>query len=121
MKSVYSLDRAARNGFTQEEIEILCILQTHLDNLHKNLFVLASKNRHNKNSVVQDLLTRREMEIADLLCRGLTPIKISGRLCISPPTTYRHIANLHMKLNVSNRQELLLKLMELQASGDKRE
>jgi DNA-binding CsgD family transcriptional regulator len=120
MKSVYSLDRTGRSGFTQEEIDIMCIIQTHLDNLHKNLFVLASKTR-NKNSAVQNLLTRREAEIADLLCRGMTPIKISDRLCISLPTTYRHIANLHGKLNVSNRQELLLKLMDLQAAENKPE
>jgi len=111
MKSMYTLDRTSRSGYTHEEIDVISIVQAHLDNLHKNLFVLASTNRYIRNPEIQQLLTKRESEIAELLCRGMTPIKISHRLFLSLPTVYRHIANIHTKLNVSNRQELLLRLM----------
>lgn len=112
VRSVYCLDRTGRNGYSQREIEIISVVLPHLDNLHKNLFVLASKNRPVQNLKAQQFLTRRESEIADLLCRGLTPAKISNHLCVSLATVYRHLANMHTKLNVSNRQELLLKLLE---------
>ena len=119
-KSVYSLDRTHRSGYTDQEIGIMCIIQPHLDNLHKNLFVLASTNSsYNQNLEVQKILTNREAEIAELICKGITPLKISKKLCLSLATTYRHIANLHTKLNVSNRQELLLKLMGLTSDQEK--
>lgn len=110
-KSVYSLDRTSRSGYTHEEIGIMSIIQPHLDNL-QNLFVLALTNSYsNKNPEVQMSLTKRESEIAELLCKGITPINISNKLFLSLPTVYKHIANIHTKLKVSNRQELLLKLI----------
>ena len=42
----------------------------------------------------------------------MTPNRIGQTLCVSLPTVYRHIANIHAKLGVSNRQELLLKLLD---------
>ncbi|MCB8965779.1 MAG: hypothetical protein H6660_02705 [Ardenticatenaceae bacterium] len=111
-KSVYILDRTSQSGYAQQEISIMSIIQPHLDNLHKNLFVLAQSNSCAARSCVQKSLTKRELEIAELLCDGFTPTKISHSLFISLSTVYRHIANIHKKLNVSNRQELLLKLID---------
>jgi len=112
---VYSLDRTSHTGYTHEEIDIRSIIQPHLDNLHMNLFVLALKNNNfGKKTEVQNPLTKRESELAELLCIGMTPTWISKQLFLSLPTVYKHIANIHEKLNVSNRQELLLKLMNIQ-------
>ncbi|HBW34223.1 MAG TPA: hypothetical protein DEF89_02145, partial [Desulfosporosinus sp.] len=49
-KSVYSLDRTSRSGYTHEEIGIMSIIQPHLDNL-QNLFVLALTNSYYHYSV----------------------------------------------------------------------
>ncbi len=111
-KSVYIIDRTSRSGYNQEEIGIMNIIQPHLDNLHKNMFVLTQSNTCITKSNIKDTLSKRELEIAKLLCDGLTPSKISRRLFISLSTVYRHIANIHKKLEVSNRQELLIKLMD---------
>ena len=35
IKSVYSLDRTGRSGYTQKEIDIMSVVQPHLDNLHQ--------------------------------------------------------------------------------------
>ena len=90
----------------------MSIIQPQLDNLHENLFVLVQSDAYKTSSSIQNELTKREVEIVELLARGLTPKKISYNLFISLPTVYRHIANIHNKLKVSNRQELLLKLLE---------
>lgn len=111
-RSVFALDRTSSRGYTDKEMAIVSIIQPHLDNLHQNLFVLTSKDLPGRKPEVQQLLTKRELEIADLLCRGLTPNQISSHLRLSVSTVYRHIANIHNKLDVSNRQELLLKLMD---------
>jgi non-specific serine/threonine protein kinase len=50
-------------------------------------------------------LTRREREILTLLCQRLTDPEIAERLFISPRTVSRHVANLFLKLDVSNRRD----------------
>ena len=114
IKTTYSIDRTNKGGFSEKEIQIMNIIQKHLDNLHINLFMnVGSSYEYFSRQELYDCLTRREIEIADLLCKGLTPEKISSNLVISLSTVYRHIANMHEKLEVSNRQELLLRLMSM--------
>ena len=114
MKSVCCLDRTSRSGYERKEIDTIATIQPHLDNLHRNLFVPTAKYLSARNPEIQERLTNRELEIATLLCRGMTPARISNHLCLSLSTTYTHIANMHKKLGVSNRQELLLTLMNSQ-------
>ena len=40
-------------------------------------------------------------------------------LAITRPTVYRHLANIHRKLAVSNRGELTLRLAGLRADGER--
>lgn len=104
------LDRIKGNKFSTKETNILDIVQPHLQNLYQNLpYYKCFHQTFNEN--LKEILTKREREIADLLVKGVTPSHIGEQLYISQTTVYRHIANIHSKLNVSNRQELLLKLM----------
>jgi len=112
IKAVCILDRTSHCEYSQKEIGIMSTIQPHLDNLHENLFVLVQPDACIPSSPIQNELTKREAEIVELLARGLTPKRVSGNLCISLPTVYRHIANIHKKLKVSNRQELLIKLIK---------
>ena len=111
-KSVYVLDRTSSSGYSTKEIDILKRLQPNLDNLHKNLFVCTPQPLAIQNPELIHILTNRELEIAEYLCKGLTPLRISKMLSLSQATVYRHIANIHTKLNVSTRQELILKLLQ---------
>ncbi len=112
MKSAFTLDRTDNRGYTYEEVNIMEIMQAHLDNLHKNLFVLTvTDSNYINNSKNQTPLSKREREIIELLCNGITTMNISKKLYISLSTVYRHIANIYTKLNVSNRQELILKFI----------
>jgi DNA-binding CsgD family transcriptional regulator len=114
MITIYSLDRTSRCEFTLGELEILNIIQPHMNNLHRSIFAYPLGDpQHAIHRKGDDRLTRRESEIASLLCNGVTPNNIGKKLFISVPTVYRHIANIHSKLKVSNRQELLIKLMSL--------
>jgi DNA-binding CsgD family transcriptional regulator len=108
---VYSLDRTKHKEFTQEEITAVRVVLPHLNNLYRNLLALASSKMNHNNMEIPTPLTKREKEITELLRKGMTPSNISKKLFLSLPTIYKHIANIHEKLNVSNRQELLLKLM----------
>ena len=57
------------------------------------------------------LLSRREAEVAALLCRHLRPAEIATILRISARTVERHVGHISCKLSVQNRGDLLRKLL----------
>ena len=57
----------------------------------------------------QNILTRREIEILELLAEGLSNKKIAARLHIAPLTVKKHLQNIYKKLNAKNRIEALKK------------
>lgn len=114
LRSLFSLDRTSDVRFSNREIGTMKIVRTHLDNLHQNLFVDPNKEFNVQNNLSQIYaLTNRENEIADLLIEGVIPPKIGERLFISIATVNKHLANMHKKLGVNNRQELVIKLIQV--------
>jgi DNA-binding CsgD family transcriptional regulator len=112
-KCVFMLDRTGHCCFSGGEYSVIRAIQPHLDNLHKNLCLSAGRDDIFHMRIESDeSLTVRESEIAALLCGGVTPLSISRQLFLSQATVYKHISNIHLKLHVSNRQELMLKLLE---------
>lgn len=55
-------------------------------------------------------LAPREAEISDLIAEGLTNAQIGERLCISAATVKSHIARIFIKLDCSNRAEVVGRL-----------
>ncbi len=49
------------------------------------------------------MLTKRELEVLELVCKGYTNIQISEKLFISTHTAKAHVSAVLRKLNVSNR------------------
>ncbi len=56
-----------------------------------------------------EVLTARELEVLQLLARGLRNKEIAARLYVSERTVNFHLANIYQKLNVSGRTEALSK------------
>ena len=50
-----------------------------------------------------DVLSARELEVLQLVARGLDNSQIASELCISPSTAKNHISNVLTKLGISNR------------------
>ena len=109
-KCVFAFDRTCDRDFSDKDLESFNLIILHLNNLYKNL--ITNVNDNTKGLIFRNL-TKREIEIAELIRKGLTPQRISEKLCVSPLTVYKHISNIHAKLDVSNRQELLIKLIDL--------
>ena len=55
-----------------------------------------------------DTLTRRELEVALLLREGYSNAKIANNLSISEGTVKKHISNIFSKLEIYNRNEVLV-------------
>lgn len=109
-KCVCAFDRTKRSCYTENEMLVMNVIKAHVENLHRNLFVSPAGNNIKRPS--EAALSRRESEISKLLCDGITPANIGKRLCLSVSTVYRHIANIHSKLGVSNRQELIVRFLK---------
>jgi DNA-binding NarL/FixJ family response regulator len=56
-----------------------------------------------------EVLTARELEVLQLLARGMRNKEIAARLYVSERTVNFHLANIYQKLNVSGRTEALSK------------
>ncbi|MBD5549578.1 MAG: response regulator transcription factor [Lachnospiraceae bacterium] len=55
-------------------------------------------------------LTKRECEIAILICQGMSNGEIAENLCISEATVKKHVSNIFEKLGCSKREQIRMKL-----------
>lgn len=110
---VMSLDRTHPTPYTEAESNRLLLALPVLNNMHRNFYYQGMDNAGSpvQSSWSQYHLTRRETEIADLLCQGMSVQNISSALFIAVTTTYKHIANIYEKVGVSSQQELLVQLL----------
>lgn len=65
-----------------------------------------------------DLLTPRQLEVLELVAKGLTNREIAGVLGIATGTAKLHVAAVIEALDVSNRTEAAMVLRELNVAGD---
>jgi DNA-binding CsgD family transcriptional regulator len=61
-------------------------------------------------SSADELLTKRQLEVARLAARGLTDRAIADRLGLSPHTVHTHLRNIFVRLQISSREELAERL-----------
>ena len=58
-------------------------------------------------------LTRREVQIVELLATDLSPQEIAAKLVISPATVYTHTKSIYRKLDVHKRTEAVQRAREV--------
>ena len=63
-------------------------------------------------------LSDRELEILDLIARGMSNQQIVDRLVISPKTVRNHISNIFSKLQVRDRAEAVVRAREAGLGGE---
>lgn len=112
---IFAFNRSKHSpNFTEKERRIIQVIRPHLTNLYSIYSLLSGQN---PTPDADDLasayhcLTRREAEIAALLCRRYSTTMIETSLFISRLTLYKHIANIFSKMGVSSRDELMEKLL----------
>ena len=114
-RAIFAFDRTRSKSYSKREMDVVRYAAAHPNNLYKNFFTDpatipgAQLERHDLK--IDLLLTKREREVVHLLCRGMSPAHVSKTLHISVSTTYKHIAHIYKKLNVSSQQELLVRVL----------
>jgi DNA-binding CsgD family transcriptional regulator len=97
--------------FGDIERRVCAVLQPHLRNmLELNLRCELRASAPPTAAQIADrlgMLTRREAEVAALLCGGFTVRMVATALFISSGTVRKHIENIYMKLGLCSREELL--------------
>lgn len=97
-----------------EEIHIaIKSLSENKNYFSTNVFIKLSKNINyqvskNKRREKFSNITKREHEVLDNICKGLSNIEISEKLYISERTVEKHKANLFAKTNTENALKLAL-------------
>ncbi len=112
---VISLDRTRDEPFSEIECKRLKLALPVLNNMYRNFYYQGTDSDSHKmqSSWSEYNFTKRETEIANLLCQGMSIQNISLALYIAKTTTYKHIAHIYEKVGVSSQQELLFKIMNL--------
>lgn len=113
--TTFALNRSKRSpAFNDGELAILKILHPHLENyLNFHARLEAAKPSFpdaEELAAVFHSLTRREAEIAALLCQKHGTAMIGARLRISRKTVYKHIQHVFAKVGVTSREELLARI-----------
>jgi ATP/maltotriose-dependent transcriptional regulator MalT len=102
------------SDFTDREDAILNILAPYIQNFY-SLFAKIAKLScvvSTKEEIAEHFgsLTHREVEVAALLCQGLTFAGIATCLFISKRTVETHIVHLYDKLNVHDKRTAIERL-----------
>lgn len=91
----------ARNLFKSKKTESLEILKTD-DQILFNAELASNLN-----------ISKRELEVLELISKGYSNQEIAEELFISLNTVKTHISNLYLKLEVSNRTKAIAKAKEI--------
>jgi DNA-binding CsgD family transcriptional regulator len=111
----FALSRSGALPFSDREISMLGILRPHmlnLYNLHRRIQRLSSLSiRAAETAPGHELLSRREDQIARLLCERLRPAEIASLLLLSRRTVERHVEHIYQKLGVRCRRDMVRTLL----------
>lgn len=106
-------------SYAREEVQaILCLLASALALLDFNVSALPRLS-HTEAAVTEDWkdtsqlpresrISRRELEIVELVCRGMSNKQIGAQLSITETTVKTHISNILAKLNLHDRTQIAM-------------
>ena len=74
----------------------------------RQLVVEKQFKREYPNAEVVDMLTQRERQVVELICKGMKNKGIAERLLITETTVRHHLTSVFSKLDISSRLELVI-------------
>jgi DNA-binding CsgD family transcriptional regulator len=114
-ETALSLHRSAwSRAFSDADKATLEVIAPHINNLFRCQQKLERSALQPDNQEIKQRfpkISKREAEVAMLLCRGLTAGEIAFKLFISVRTVQSHIGQLYLKLNVRSKREAISRLV----------
>lgn len=113
------LQRAASRGITSEYvIKLLSAFDIPASNNSQRSVQLKSEDNiisrsSRAYSNIMEPLTRREIEVVELVAAGLPNREIANKLTISLYTVKNHLKNIYQKLDVNNRARAIVQAQEM--------
>jgi DNA-binding NarL/FixJ family response regulator len=89
---VHTINEVHKKGFYYDE-KVLSII---------NQNIISSSGKRIKNDLEQNLLSKREIDVLELICAQKTTLEIADKLFISPRTVEGHRNNLLLKTKSKN-------------------
>ena len=114
VRALFCLDRTHTVAFSRDDVIMLGLIATHVDNMYRKVFVKPPSVQGDQISMLTGNLplTERERQVCTLLLRGVSPKGIAEMFGLSVRTVYKHLQNIHAKLGVSSQLELVSKLTQ---------
>ncbi|MBD0374866.1 MAG: response regulator transcription factor [Flavisolibacter sp.] len=81
--------------------------------VEKKVFVHKEEFTVDKEKLEQLSISKREYEVLQLICKGMSNQQIAEALFVSENTVKKHVSNLFLKLDVERRTEAIRKAREL--------
>lgn len=100
------LAMSKRKGFTEADEELAKEMIPAMTMMLPQVIATSEQKRREvaRASVARELgLTERELEVLQLLARGLLATSIASRLSLSPRTVHKHLGNIYEKMGVHDR------------------
>ena len=99
------------DDFTDSEIDLISVDRT-VTALEQSTSAMLSES----DSRIEALLTRREIEVLELMAKGATNRAAAERLVISEATVKHHVKNILRKLYAANRAEAVARYLKIVGS-----
>lgn len=114
IRCIISLDRKKLMPYTEDDLRLIRDIRPLLEDCFIDM-MLPEPGPFSMEDFMNDqsALTKREKEIAELLCCGSRPKQVAERLGISVTTVYKHVDNIYKKLGISNRHELFARFRSM--------
>ena len=113
----FMLDGQYRAETMQRKFDVVMLTRDALDRAERRLVattrllnlsnVAAGGPRSSRDDVFLEKLTRREREVAELVCRGMSNKEIAAQLFLSEKTVKTQLSNILSKLGVRDRAQLV--------------
>ncbi len=102
--------------FTLDKLELLKLLSSHMVYVRKLEYLMKENTTIEKNEISPALiepLTKRELQVLELIAEGLSNREIARTLQLSANTVKMHVMNIYGKLEVSRRVQAVNKAKKL--------
>ena len=109
--SPHSMSKYHINKISEDRLKIIVeALQHFLSLLDMDADILAKQQESTMGAgdPFGGLLSRREQEVAQAICSGMTNKEVATKLFISEKTVKSHVSNILLKLNLNDRVQLVL-------------